>query len=148
MASHKIANLKRNSITFLSKVGRFYIVGAIGLVVNYLVSSALSNNILSNLSYTNAMIIGIFISLTLNYILNKLWTFDDKDFSPRHALKQYGVYVALSSFGAVFQFVLVYVLVESAGMQYGLALLPAVALGSLSNFLLNKKLTFGEKIWN
>ena len=108
----------------------------------------LSNNSISNLSYTQAMAIGILVSITLNFILNKLWTFDDRDFSTLYALKQYTIYVGLSSVGAVLQFALVYVLVESSGIQYGLALFPAVAIGSLSNFLLNKKLTFREKIWN
>jgi dolichol-phosphate mannosyltransferase len=141
-------SLKQNSVLFFYKAGKFYIVGAIGLIANYLISSMLSNSSISNLSYTQAMAIGILVSITLNFILNKLWTFDDRDFSTLYALKQYTMYLGLSTVGAVLQFALVYVLVESSGIQYGLALFPAVAIGSLSNFLLNKKLTFGEKIWN
>jgi putative flippase GtrA len=34
-----------------------------------------------------------------------------------------------------------------SGIQFGLSLIFAVALASANNFLLNKKLTFHEKIW-
>jgi len=40
----------------------------------------------------------------------------------------------------------VYVLVEN-GLQYAMSLLCAVAVASASNFLLNKKLTFKDKLW-
>jgi dolichol-phosphate mannosyltransferase len=39
-----------------------------------------------------------------------------------------------------------FLFVES-GLQYGLSLIMAVAIASASNFLLNKKWTFREKVW-
>jgi dolichol-phosphate mannosyltransferase len=48
--------------------------------------------------------------------------------------------------GAVVQLVLLYCFVHS-GFQYTQSLVLAVAVASVSNFLLNKKWTFHEKIW-
>lgn len=59
----------------------------------------------------------------------------------------YGFYVLFSSLGAAIQISLLYVLVESYQIQYPVSLLIAVAVASIGNFLLNKKWTFGEKIW-
>lgn len=137
----------RSSILFLSKAARFFTVGASGLVINYLVSLALSNGAISNLWYIHATTIGIAVSITTNFLLNKVWTFEDRDFSLAHTLKQYGSFVGISLLGAGVQLGLVYWLMESTDLGYPISLVSAVALASLSNFLLNKKLTFKEKIW-
>lgn len=138
---------RSNSQLFLSKAGRFFTVGFSGLFINYFVSFVLSNGVVSDLWYMQATTIGIAVSITTNFILNKIWTFEDTDFSPKHALKQYGLYVCLTSIGALLQLSLVYVLVEYVQFSYGLSLFLAVAAASMSNFLTNKKWTFREKIW-
>jgi dolichol-phosphate mannosyltransferase len=138
---------RRESVLFLSKAARFFTVGASGLVINYLVSFLLSNGLLSNLWYFNASMIGIIVSITSNFLLDKAWTFGDRDFSPRHTLTQYGMFLGSSSIAAATQLMLVYLLVESDHMQFGLSLLIAVGIGSIGNFMLNKKWTFREKIW-
>ncbi len=138
---------RRGLVLFLSKAARFFTVGASGLLINYLISSLLSGGTLSNLWYVHGTLIGIIFSITSNFFLNKIWTFEDRDFSLYHTLKQYGLFVAFSSIGASIQLLLVYLLVES-GLGYSPSLIIAVASASISNFLLNKKFTFHEKIWN
>ena len=138
---------KRKSILFLSKAGRFFTIGASGLMVNYLVSYLLSGGILANLWYVQATAIGIICSITSNFFLNKWWTFEERNFSAIHTLKQYGLFVGLSSIGAVLQLAILYLLVQSGGMKYEFSLILAVAIASMSNFLLNKKWTFREKVW-
>jgi dolichol-phosphate mannosyltransferase len=138
---------KRNSVLFLSKAGRFFTVGASGLLLNYLVSFLLSNGILASLWYLEATMIGILCSITSNFFLNKAWTFEDRKFSAKHTLKQFGLFVGMSSIGAVLQLAIVYLLVRSGGITYEFSLILAVAIASVSNFLLNKKWTFREKIW-
>jgi dolichol-phosphate mannosyltransferase len=101
---------------------------------------------MGSLWYIQATAIGIAISITSNFLLNKIWTFEDKDFSAVHILKQYGLFLLFSSLVISIQLTLVYVLVES-GMSYNLSLISAVAAASISNFVLNKKWTFGEKVW-
>jgi dolichol-phosphate mannosyltransferase len=137
---------RRRSVLFLSKAARFYSVGATGLLLNYIVSMMLTKGIISNFWYLQASIIGIILSITSNFFLNKFWTFEDRTFSPRNTLKQYGMFIGLSTVGAAVQLILLYLFVQS-GFQYTPSLVLAVAAASVSNFLLNKKWTFREKIW-
>ena len=137
---------RRGLILFLSKAARFFTVGASGLLINYVISSLLTGGTVSNLWYIHGTLVGILVSITTNFLLNKLWTFEDKNFSLYHTLKQYGLFVAFSSLGASIQLLLVYLLVES-GLSYSPSLIIAVATAAISNFILNKKWTFHEKIW-
>ena len=136
----------RRSVLFLSKAGRFFTVGASGLAVNY-VASFLLSSLVPNIWYMYATLFGIILSITSNFLLNKIWTFEDRNFSPRHFLKQYVLFLTLCALGAVIQLSLVYVFVEYSHITYAVSLIMAVCIASLSNFLLNKKITFGEKIW-
>jgi dolichol-phosphate mannosyltransferase len=137
---------KRKSVLFFSKAGRFYTVGASGLLLNYFVSIFLTNSSITNLGYIQATIVGIIVSNISNFFLNKAWTFEDRDFSIKRTLRQYGLFAAITAGGAIIQLGSLYVFLGS-GLQYGISLIFAVALASVSNFLLNKKWTFGEKIW-
>ena len=135
-----------HSVRFLSKAGRFFTVGASGLAVNYAASLLLAA-LLPNIWYMHATIFGIMLSITSNFILNKIWTFEDRNFAPRIFVRQYVLFMVLCATGAVIQLSLVYVFVEYSKMQYPIALILAVCVTSVSNFLLNKKITFGERIW-
>lgn len=137
---------KRRSVLFLSKAARFYTVGATGLLLNYIVSMMLTSGVISNFWYIQASTIGIILSITSNFFLNKIWTFEDRSFSARNTLKQYGTFLGLSTVGAIVQLMLLFLLVQS-GFQYTASLVLAVAAASVSNFLLNKKWTFREKMW-
>lgn len=138
---------RRTSVRFLSKAGRFYTVGASGLLVNYFVSF-LFGAVLSNLWYLYATMIGIVFSMSTNFILNKIWTFEDRTFEPKRTLVQYGLFMGFSGIGAVFQLLIVYGLVELRHLNYSIALFLAVAIASVGNFLLNKRWTFQEKVWS
>ena len=138
---------QRNSVRFLSKAARFYTVGASGLAVNYFASMLFTLGI-SNLWYIQANVIGIIFSMTTNFILNKIWTFEDKDFGLKKTLLQYAKFVGFSSLGALVQVAMVFYLVEMYSMSYPLALILAVFTGASSNFVLNKKWTFKEKVWS
>jgi len=138
---------KRKSVLFISKAARFYSVGATGLLLNYAVSFLLSSGIMSNFFYLYPTIIGIAASITSNFFLNKIWTFEDRNFMPKYALRQYAFYIIFSSIGAVIQISLLYIFVESYKIQYSLSLVMAVGTASIGNFLLNKKLTFKERVW-
>jgi len=137
----------RTSVRFISKAGRFYTVGASGLLVNYLVSLLFADAVV-NFWYIHATIIGIAISMTSNFILNKIWTFEDRNFEAKKTLVQYGKFVGFSSLGALIQLGMVYVLVDNYQIIYPLALIIAVIIAASSNFILNKKWTFKEEIWS
>ena len=137
----------RTSIRFISKAGRFYTVGASGLLVNYLVSLLFADAVV-NFWYIHATIIGIAVSMTSNFILNKIWTFEDRNFEAKETLAQYGKFVGFSSLGVLVQLGMVYVLVDNYQIIYPLALIVAVIIAASSNFILNKKWTFKEKVWS
>ena len=144
---HDISEQKKHkSVLFLSKAGRFFTVGASGLLINYAVSLLLST-VVPNIWYIYATFAGILVSISSNFMLNKVWTFEDWDFSLKHTFKQYGLFLLLCSFGAVVQLSLVSLFFGYYHIQYPISLITAVAIASIGNFLLNKKVTFGEKIW-
>jgi dolichol-phosphate mannosyltransferase len=138
---------KRPSVSFFSKAGRFYTIGALGLAINYLVSSLFSG-VVSNLWYIHATIIGIALSMSSNFFLNKIWTFEDRNFEKKHTTLQYLKFIGFSSLGALTQLAMIYILVDHYSVGYPIALVGAVACTALSNFILNKKWTFKEKIWS
>jgi len=137
----------RTSIHFISKAGRFYTVGASGLLVNYIVS-LLFADVIIDFWYIHATIIGIIVSMSSNFILNKMWTFEDRNFEAKKTLAQYGKFVGFSSLGALIQLGMVYILVDNYQFVYSLALILAVIIAASSNFVLNKKWTFKEKVWS
>jgi len=138
---------KRTSVRFLSKAARFYTVGASGVVVNYFASLYFGSWI-PEIWYLHANVIGIIFSMTSNFVLNKIWTFEDKDYRLKTFLFQYGKFVVFSSFGAVVQLGLVYFLVDEYSVMYPVALIVAILIAASANYLLNKKFTFKEKLWS
>ena len=136
---------KRASVKFLSKAGRFYTVGASGFIVNYLISLFFTSGGY-DMWYLHATTIGIFASITSNFVLNKIWTFGDRDFKIKKTISQYGKFAMFSSLGALVQLGMVYFLVDGNSMAYPLALIIAVITAAFGNFVLNKKWTFKEKL--
>ena len=88
------------------------------------------------------------VSITSNFVLNKYWTFEDREFTPKRTIIQYGKFAGFSSIGALVQLGLVYYLVDEISISYPIALVSAVATAAFSNFILNKKWTFKEKVWS
>jgi dolichol-phosphate mannosyltransferase len=138
---------KRTSVNFLYKAGRFYTIGVTGLAVNLLISYIFTNGF-TDIWYLHANVLGIISSMMTNFILNKYWTFEDKDFSIKKTLKQFTKFMLFSSFGALIQLGLVFTLVEETTMSYPSALIIAVTIASSGNFMMNKKWTFKENIWS
>ena len=135
----------RSSVKFLYKAGRFYTVGASGFIVNYMISLLFAGGVY-DLWYLHANVIGIIASITTNFILNKMWTFNDRDFRIKKTISQYGKFAMFSSLGALVQLGVVYFLVDNNGISYPLALILAVITAAFGNFVLNKKWTFREKM--
>ncbi len=136
----------RTSVRFLSKAARFFTIGASGLGVNYLTSMLFAMS--ANVWYLHATVMGIMFSITSNFILNKYWTFEDKDFSTKRTMIQYGKFAGFSSIGALVQLGMVYYLVDGWNVSYPISLTLAVGVAAFSNFILNKKWTFKEKVWS
>jgi len=138
---------KMTILSFSSKVFYFLLVGLSGFIINYAISYSLVHGTILNIWYIHATLIGIAVSTTSNFLLNKYFTFRDRNFSYLRTLRQYGSYVSFTMIGTLIQLLVVWIFVEM-GYMYSLSLILGVGFGALSNFLLNKKWTFGEKIWH
>ncbi len=133
------------STSFISKAARFYTVGATGLIVNLFTSFSLVS-IFPDIWYMHANLTGILFSISSNFILNKFWTFEDKDFSKKKALSQFFKFSSFSTIGALIQLGLVFYLTDAQNMPYHISLILAVSVAAFGNFILNKKFTFNEKL--
>lgn len=136
----------RKSARFLSKAARFFTVGASGLLINYLFSLLFAGGI-ADLWYLHANVIGIITSMTSNFVLNKTWTFSDRDFGLYRTLSQYARFVGFSSMGALIQLGMVFYLVNEHAISYPVALVVSVMIAAFGNYILNKKWTFRESVW-
>ena len=148
-------NLKEKSSTFKSilsliqriyqnkgEILRFYIVGAIGLVINYIVSSYFF--IYLNFDHIQSSILGIIVSLSSNFLLNKIWTFQDNNMKIKIILKQYLKYFIFNSVGVVIQLSIVFGLGKT-NIDYGIIILIAISIASILNYIVNKKFIFKYK---
>ena len=136
----------RISVKFLSKAARFFTVGTSGLGVNYLSSVFFASTL--DLWYLHATIIGILFGITSNFFLHKYWTFGDRNFSLKRTIIQYSKFAVLSSVSGLVQIGMVYYFVSEFSLSYPISLLLAVLTAAFSNFVLNKRLTFNEKVWS
>jgi dolichol-phosphate mannosyltransferase len=144
--------VNKKSVLFISKAGRYYTVGLSGLIINYVISFLLANDVansirlLSNVWYLEASIIGVAISSTSNFFLNKYWTFEDKRFDVEATARQFVSFIGVSAIGLCIQISLLYYMVENL-VPYRISLIVAIGVATTINFVLNKKLTFREKLW-
>ncbi len=144
--------VNKKSVLFISKAGRYYTVGLSGLIINYVISFLLANDVansirlLSNVWYLEASIIGVAIASTSNFFLNKYWTFEDKQFDVEATARQFVSFIGVSAIGLGIQIALLYYMVENF-VPYRTSLIVAIAVATTINFVLNKKLTFREKLW-
>jgi dolichol-phosphate mannosyltransferase len=141
----QIASSDRTSFMFTA--GRYFTVGACGLVINYAISYMLSTVLNGEYDYVYAVSLGIIISINSNFFMHKIWTFEDKNFALTRFLKQYGLFLTISSLGMILQILFVILYVEFSNLQYGVSLIISIIMCSVINFVLNKKITFAQKIW-
>lgn len=118
---------------------KFFIVGFSGMFVNYFSSIFFFSVFKNEFIYSTSL--GIAISIFSNFILNKVWTFKDLNFSPKYFVKQIISFIIISSIGIIIQLFLVYILIEK-GFSYSVSLVFSILVAAVGNFILNKKITF------
>ncbi len=137
-----------------SEISKFYTVGAIGLFINYFVSFYFFTYF--HFNHLHSSILGIIVSLSSNFLLNKFWTFEDKNMNYDILLKQYLKYFIFNSVGVVIQLSIVYGLGKTS-VDYGWIIIIAISIASILNYIVNKKFIFKnkreilkikEKFWN
>ena len=108
---------KKAHVSFLSKIICFSLIGGSGFFINYFISYLFSSGIIVNWWYIHASMLGIGLSMTSNFILNKIFTFKDTHFTLSHVFRQYAFYLFFTILGAGIQLIVLYFFVE-AGVIY------------------------------
>ena len=80
LTSMKPLQEKKASVSFLSKIICFSLIGGSGFLMNYFISYLFSSGLVVNWWYIHASMLGIVVSMTSNFILNKIFTFKDTNF--------------------------------------------------------------------
>ena len=124
------------------EISKFYTVGAIGLFINYIVSFYFFTYF--HFDHLQSSILGIIVSLSSNFLLNKIWTFQDRNMNYDIVLKQYLKYFIFNSVGVVIQLSIVYGLGKT-NVDYGWIIIIAISIASILNYIVNKKFIFRDK---
>ena len=121
------------------ELSRFYIVGGIGLIINYVISYFFFTYF--HLDHIQSSIFGIIVSLSSNFMLNKIWTFQDRNMRYNIILRQYLKYFIFNSVGVIIQLSIVYGFGKT-NLDYGWVIIIAISIASILNYIVNKKFIF------
>jgi dolichol-phosphate mannosyltransferase len=124
------------------ELSKFYIVGGIGLIINYVISYFFFSYF--QLDHIQSSIFGIIVSLSSNFMLNKIWTFQDRNMKYNIMLKQYLKYFIFNSVGVIIQLSLVYGFGKT-NLDYGWVIIIAISVASILNYIVNKKFIFKNR---
>ena len=124
------------------EIAIFYTVGAIGLFINFFVSLYFFNNF--HLDHLHSNILGIIASISSNFILNKIWTFNDRNIKYDIVVKQFLKYSLFNSVGVLIQLSIVYGLGKTT-IDFSWIIIIAISIASILNYIVNKKFIFKNK---
>lgn len=125
------------SIDFVFKFLKFGIVGFIGMLFDFGATWIFKEKIKLNRYVANS--IGFIIAATLNYILNKLWTFHNHD---THVTTQYLIFMSISTIGLGINNIFLYIFEKKFSIKFYVAKLLAIGITTLWNFFANYLITF------
>jgi putative flippase GtrA len=122
---------------------RFCLVGASGVLVNYLVMRWLYNGL--RLPYGLCSVTAYLVASVNNFIWNKIFTFRDEVRGLWPIVKQYLRFLSVILLGMAINLGALVALVELLGMDPVLGNLLGVLLATVSNFLGNKLFAFRRR---
>ncbi|NVN96689.1 glycosyltransferase family 2 protein [Candidatus Nomurabacteria bacterium] len=117
---------------------KFSCVGLIGTFVNISVLYLFTD--LYNIYYILSAIIAFIVAVTINYILNKLWTFNEK--LSYYLVSKYFNFFAVSLMALSVNLIFLYVFTEYFKIYYIFSQVIAIGLSLIINFIGNKIWTF------
>lgn len=125
---------------FAKHAFKYYLVGGIGVLVNLGILYTLKEYV--GLWFLVSSAIAIYVSMTTNFLLNKVWTFKDTT-AKQSTVFMYIKFIGISIFGMSIQLGFNYIFVDEVHMYYLLAAFISIVIASGVNFMLNRKITFG-----
>ncbi len=128
---------------FAKHAFKYYLVGGFGVFVNLGILYALKEYV--GLWFLVSSAIAIYVSMTTNFLLNKVWTFRDTT-AKQSTVFMYIKFIGISIFGMSIQLGFNYIFVDEVHMYYLLAAFISIVIASGVNFMLNRKITFGIRL--
>jgi putative flippase GtrA len=119
---------------------RFCLIGSIGVLVNMAIMYLAYD--LFALQYMLASVLAFSVASINNFILNKIFTFHDKERRLQSVIKQYLKFLSVALIGMGLNLGVLVALVEMAGVYPVYANLAGVFAATLSNFVGNKFFAF------
>lgn len=115
---------------------KFALVGLAGTIINLAILYLLTE--LFGIYYIVSAIFGFIVAVTSNFILNKIWTFNED--IRENAFSKYGKFFIVSIIGLIVNLIFLYIFTEYFGIYYLISQVLAIGLALFVNF-------FGNKIW-
>ncbi len=128
-----------NSNTLIFKFIKFGIVGASGIIIDFGVTYLCKEIIKIQKYIANA--IGFTIAATSNFILNRIWTFQNKN--PEITV-QFFKFFGISLIGLGINTIILYILVSKFKKNFYLSKLFAIGVVVIWNFFINLIFTFNK----
>ncbi len=125
---------------FLLKFFKFGIVGFSGLIVDFGITYIFKEELGTNKYIANGL--GFIVAASSNFILNKIWTFQDKSEQVR---RQYILFVSIAIVGLAINQLVLYILHDRYFMEFYLAKFFAIGVVTAWNFGLNHFYTFASE---
>lgn len=117
---------------------KFAIVGLVGTFINIAVLYVLTEYF--GVYYIFSAVVSFVISMTHNFLLNKIWTF--KEPLKSEFRKKYVQFSLVSIMALMINLFFLYIFTEIIGVYYILSQLIAIGIALIINFLGNRKWTF------
>jgi putative flippase GtrA len=129
------------------RILNFMLVGGIGYIINMAVYYPLmlvfknEVTILNTHFYLPPFLISTYIAATSNYLLNKRWTFNDKDRQKQSYIR----YLVACAFTVCLDIVLLFILVDYGHLKPELAVALALLVMFILRYIVVKKWVWKEK---
>lgn len=124
----------------LSKILKFAIVGGSGLIIDMGLTWLFKEVFEFNLYIAHVM--GFLCAVCSNYILNKYWTFKERDVI---TATQFSYFLAVSFVGFVLSFCSLFVLYNYMTIDFYLSKLISIGIVSIWNYLINRYFVFNDQ---
>ena len=125
------------------RILKFGVVGASGVIVNmgclYLLKE------FAGVPYFIASVIAIELSILSNFTVNLLWTWRDRAGEGTLLAKLLRYLIGAGATAVLGNYLILIALTEIAGMHYMVSNLIGIAVGTLSNYLINDLWTFKKR---
>jgi len=121
---------------------KYYLVGGSGVLLNLGILYSLTE--FAHLWYMISAVFAALLSVTSNFILDKIWTFKDAVLRQKTIIV-YGKFVGVCMFGTGIYLGLIYTIVEVMSVYYMTAAIFSVVIAGTINFMLNRRWSFGIK---